>query len=82
MFKDLNLTQDQQTKIKSIMQQFRQAHPPGSAPDPQARQQMRQQIDAILTPQQQDQLKAERAQMRQRRENGQGPEAPNPTPTP
>ena len=71
MFKNLNLTQDQQTKIKSIMEQYRQAHPPGSTPDPQARKQMRQQIDAILTPQQQDQLKAQRAKMR-----------PDPAPTP
>lgn len=82
MFRNLNLTQDQQSKIKSIMDQFRQAHQPGSAPDPQARKQMRDQIDAVLTPQQLDQLKAERAKMRERHENGAAPPAPNATPTP
>ena len=82
MFKNLNLTQDQQSKIQTIMQQYRQAHPKGSTPDPNARKAMRDQIDAVLTPQQLDQLKAERAQMRQHRENGENQPAPQPTATP
>jgi Spy/CpxP family protein refolding chaperone len=82
MFKNLNLTQDQQSKIQTIMQQYRAAHPQGSTPDPAARKAMRDQIDAVLTPQQQDQLKAEREKTREHRENGQNPPAPQPTATP
>ena len=80
MFKNLNLTPDQTTKIQSIMQQYRQAHPQGSQPDPEARKQMREQIDAVLTPEQQAQLKQERAQMRDHAKNS--GVSPNPTATP
>lgn len=82
MFKNLNLTQEQQSKIQTIMQQYRQAHPQGSTPDPAARKAMRDQIDAVLTPQQLDQLKAERQKMRERREHGENQPAPLPTATP
>lgn len=65
MFRSLNLTQQQQSQIQQIVQQFRQSHPEGSQPDPQARQQMRTQIMNVLTPQQQAQLKQRMEQMRQ-----------------
>lgn len=81
MLRTLNLTQQQQTQIRSIVQQFRQAHPQGSAPDRQAREQMRAQIMNVLTPQQQAQLKSERQQMRQRHRDGEAGE-PQPESTP
>ena len=80
-FKNLHLTQQQQTQIKSLMDQFRQAHPRGSQPDPQARQALHSQIKALLTPQQLAQLKADRAKMREHRE-GTGENAqPSPQPS-
>ncbi len=83
MFKTLNLTPDQQSKIKSIMDQYRQAHPQGSQPDPQSRKQMREQIDQILTPQQRDQLTQQRQHMRERREGSEnGSQQPAPQATP
>jgi Spy/CpxP family protein refolding chaperone len=53
----LGLSEQQQTRIRQLMQQFHQTHPQGSADDPQARQALHQQILAILTPQQQAQWK-------------------------
>lgn len=55
-FDALNLSADQKARIQTIMQQFRQAHPPGSPRDPQAMASLRDQIKAVLTPQQQQQL--------------------------
>jgi Spy/CpxP family protein refolding chaperone len=81
MLRNLNLTQQQQSQIRQIMQQFRQAHPEGSPPDRQAREQMRTQIMNVLTPQQQSQLKSEMQQMRQRRQDRDGGE-PQPESTP
>lgn len=82
MFKKLNLSSDQQTKIQSLLAQYRQAHPPGSTPDPEARKALRQQIDAALTPKQQAQLKEERENMRERRvKNASAPPSPVPQPT-
>jgi Spy/CpxP family protein refolding chaperone len=60
-WRNLNLTGTQQTQLHQLMAQFRQAHPRGSTPDPQAREQLHQQMLAILTPQQQTQLQAEGA---------------------
>lgn len=89
LLKSLNLTQDQQTKIKAITEAYRQAHPRGSQPDPQARKQMMDQVMAVLTPDQQAQLKAKMQTMRQHRqhegaENGTfRPDAsPSPSPNP
>lgn len=59
-FAALNLSDDQKTRIQNLIAQFRQAHPPGSARDPQAMQALRAQINAILTPQQQQQLQSMR----------------------
>ena len=78
-FKNLNLTQQQQTQIESLMKQFHDSHPAGSPPDRQAREQLHQQIDAILTPTQRATLKADREQMHDKR--GEGPGG-NPPPAP
>lgn len=64
MFRTLNLTQQQQQQIKTLMTQFRTAHPKGSPPDRAARKALHEQIMAVLTPQQKTQLKAERQKMR------------------
>lgn len=80
-FKDLNLTSQQQTQIKALMDQFRQAHPPGSQPDPQSRKQLHEQINALLTPTQQAQMKADREKMRDRR-GAEGNPSGAPTPIP
>ncbi len=58
-FNDLNLSDQQKSQIQSLMQTYRQAHPKGSAPDPDARKQLREQIDAVLTPDQRGQMKAD-----------------------
>jgi Spy/CpxP family protein refolding chaperone len=81
--KDLNLTQQQQAQIDQIRQQYRQAHPKGSARDPQAMKDMRDKMMAVLTPAQQAQLKAD---MQKRRaeyggRNGQN-RFPQPSPSP
>jgi Spy/CpxP family protein refolding chaperone len=81
MFRSLNLSQQQQTQIQQIMQQFRQSHPEGSPPDRQAREQMRSQIMNVLTPEQQAQLKQRMEQMRQERMQREGSE-PEPDSTP
>lgn len=82
--KDLNLTQQQQTQIDQIRQQFRQAHPKGSPRDPQAMKDMRDKIMAVLTPAQQAQLKADMQKWRAeygRGRNGQN-SLPQPSPSP
>ncbi|MBV8726181.1 MAG: hypothetical protein JO233_00225 [Candidatus Eremiobacteraeota bacterium] len=61
-FAQLNLSDDQKNRIQALIAQFQQAHPAGSSPDPQARQQLRDQINAVLTPQQQQQLQQMRNQ--------------------
>lgn len=63
-FSDLNLTDAQKSQIQALMQNYRQAHPRGSAPDPDARKQLRDQVNALLTPDQQAQLKSDEAKMR------------------
>ena len=77
MFRGINLSDQQKTQIQQIMQQYRQAHPEGSQPDPDARKAMRQQLMSVLTPDQQAQVKANLQKMRAER-NGQRPnETPN-----
>jgi len=65
-FAALNLNAQQQTQIQSLIDQFHQAHPKGSQRDPQAMQTLRTQINAVLTPAQQQQLKG----MEEHREGG------------
>ena len=55
----LNLSDQQRAQIRSLVQTFRTAHPRGSAPDPQARAELRAQIRAVLTPEQRIQLDAQ-----------------------
>lgn len=55
-FADLNLSDAQKSQIQALMTQFRQAHPQGSTPDPQARQALHAQVMNVLTPQQRTQL--------------------------
>lgn len=61
--KGLNLSADQQARIKALAKQFHQDHPKGSPPDAAARDAFHQQIMSILTPAQQAQFKANLAQM-------------------
>ena len=60
----IDLSDSQRTQIRSLMQQYRQAHPKGSQPDPQARKALRAQIMAVLTPDQQSRLTSNLQQMR------------------
>ncbi len=53
---NLNLSDDQKSRIQGLVSQFQAAHPAGSAPDRNAMRQLRDQINAVLTPQQQQQL--------------------------
>lgn len=77
MFKGVNLSDQQKSQMKQIMQQFRQAHPEGSRPDPQARQQLRRQMMNILTPQQRTQVEQNMQQARARWQQERGGQ-PNP----
>jgi len=82
-FDDLNLSDQQKQQIQTLMQNYRQAHPRGSAPDPDARKQLRDQVDAILTPDQRAQLKADEAKFREQRQGNDTrnvPPAPSATP--
>lgn len=78
----LNLSNDQQQRIQSMIDQYSQAHPEGSASDPNAKRELRRQIMGVLTSDQQNQLqqelRAHRAAMQQRQsqgppQQGQGP---------
>jgi len=60
----LNLSDDQKSRIQGLVSQFQAAHPAGSPPDRTAMQQLRDQINAVLTPQQQQQLQQMRNQER------------------
>jgi len=80
--RSLNLSPQQQSQIQELMSQYRQAHPRGSAPDPQARKDLRTKLMAVLTPAQQQQLKADQAKRKaqfggERRHN-----RPEPSPSP
>jgi Spy/CpxP family protein refolding chaperone len=82
-YSDLNLTDQQKSQIQTLMQNYRQAHPRGSTPDPAARKQLHDQINAILTPDQQAKLKADEAQFRAQHQGNattNAPPAPSATP--
>ncbi len=76
----VNLSDQQKQQIQTITQQYRQAHPPGSQPDPQARKQMRDQVMNVLTPSQRAQVQANMEKARQ--EQGEGNAAPPPSASP
>jgi Spy/CpxP family protein refolding chaperone len=78
MFRDLNLSDQQKTQIRQIMQQFRQSHAEGQRPDAQAREQLRNQIMNVLTPQQRAQYQAKLQHMREQR----AADGADPSPTP
>lgn len=82
--RQLNLSQNQQTQIKTLITNFHQAHPKGSPPDRQAMQQLHQQVMAVLTPDQQKQLQGILAAQHQQRqtEDPNGPFRPDPSPSP
>jgi Spy/CpxP family protein refolding chaperone len=65
MLKSLNLTPQQQDQIKTLISNYKQAHPEGSQPDPAAKQQLHQQILNVLTPEQRTKLEQEKAQWKQ-----------------
>jgi Spy/CpxP family protein refolding chaperone len=83
-FDDLNLSDQQKSQIQTLLQNYRQAHPRGSAPDPDSRKQLQEQINTVLTPDQRAQLKADmerfRAQRQQRNDTTNVPPAPTATP--
>lgn len=60
----LDLSTDQQSRIKALVGQFHQAHPKGSPRDPQAAKALHDQVMAVLTPAQQAQFKANMQAMR------------------
>ncbi|HVR45736.1 MAG TPA: hypothetical protein VMT95_03725 [Candidatus Binatia bacterium] len=66
----LNLSNDQQQRVQSMIDQYSQAHPEGSAVDPNARRELRRQIMGVLSSDQQNQfqqeMRARRAAMQQR----------------
>jgi Spy/CpxP family protein refolding chaperone len=70
-FGNLNLSNDQQQRVQSIINQYSQAHPQGSPRDPGANRDLRHQLMGVLSPDQQnqyrEQMRARRAQMQQRR---------------
>jgi Spy/CpxP family protein refolding chaperone len=80
----VNLTDQQKQQIQNLMQQYRQAHPQGSQPDPQARQQLRQQVMNVLTPAQRAQVEQNMQKMRSERDErgGEGSAAPSPSASP
>jgi Spy/CpxP family protein refolding chaperone len=60
MLRTLDLSQQQQDQIKTLFNNYKQAHPKGSQTDPAARQQLRDQILAVLTPAQRTKLDQEK----------------------
>lgn len=79
----VNLSDQQKQQIQTLVQQYRQAHPQGSQPDPQARKQLRDQIMNVLTPDQRAQVQANMQKAREQRqeENGEGSPAPAVSPS-
>ncbi len=61
MLKTLDLSQQQQNQIKTLVTNYKQAHPKGSQPDDAARKQLRDQVLAVLTPAQRTKLEQEKA---------------------
>lgn len=70
----LNLSGDQQQRIQTLIQQYSQAHPEGSARDPSSSKELRRQIMGVLSSDQQNQLRQERKSRHQQNQqrSGQG----------
>ena len=77
----LNLSNDQQQRIQSMINQFSQQHPEGSPRDRAAARELRRQIMGVLTTDQQNQLRQEmqahHEQMQQRNQQYQQGQSPN-----
>lgn len=73
-FDQLNLSADQKSRIDALLTQFKAAHPKGSPRDPAAMASLRQQINAILTPQQQQQLQQMRGRDNESQEGAKPPQ--------
>jgi len=75
-FGNLNLSQDQQQRIQSMIHQYSQAHPEGTAPDREANREFRRQLMSQLSDDQRNQyrqqMRARHQQMMQRRQQMQG----------
>lgn len=78
----VNLTDQQKQQIQTLTQQYRQAHPRGSSPDPQAREQLRTQVMNVLTPAQRAQVQKNMQNMKSEREEKGNGEAPPSSPSP
>lgn len=63
-FESLGLSPQQQQQIQSLIAQFSQTHPAGSPLDPEAMRQLRENLLAVLTPQQRDALTQENERRR------------------
>jgi Spy/CpxP family protein refolding chaperone len=78
-FGNLNLSNDQQQRVQSLIHQYAQSHPEGSPRDRDAARQLHQQLMGVLNNDQQNQyhqqMQAHREQMRQRQ--GQMQQGPN-----
>jgi Spy/CpxP family protein refolding chaperone len=64
---NLNLSSQQHQQIQGLLDQYASAHPAGSQRDPQAARQLREQIFAVLTPDQQNQLRQQMEAMKAQR---------------
>ena len=80
--RSLNLSTQQQAQIKQLTQQYRQSHPRGSTTDPQARKDLRTKVMAVLTPAQQQQLKADQAKRKSEFGGERHRNRPEPSPSP
>lgn len=80
--RSLDLSAQQQAQIKQLMAQYRQSHPRGSAPDPQARKDLRTKVMAVLTPAQQQKLKADQAKRGSQFQGERRRNRPEPSPSP
>jgi Spy/CpxP family protein refolding chaperone len=80
--RSLNLSSQQQSQIQQLMAQYRQSHPRGTAPNPQARKDLRSKVMAVLTPAQQQQLKADQAKHKSEFKGERHRNRPEPSPSP
>jgi len=80
----ITLSDAQKQQIQQLQDQFQQAHPDGSAPDPQARKQLRQSVLNVLTPDQRTQFQKNMEQMHAnfQHHGGDGTVAPDASPSP
>jgi len=79
----ITLSDSQKSQMMQLRTAYKTAHPKGSTPDPAARKALRDQMLGILTPDQRTQYEANMKTLRENHKNaGNGPFAPNASPTP